>query len=87
MSFLKYRAHPRKRADKPIPDTTNATKKPKPQKRARIRRCLPLRRGIFAARMYFRFILRFLLHGREALQRRPAFSAERCAFRNFCSAF
>ena len=27
MSFLKYRAHPGERADKPIPNATNATKK------------------------------------------------------------
>ena len=28
MSFLKYRAHTGERADKPIPDATNATKNP-----------------------------------------------------------
>ena len=32
MSFLKYRAHPGKRADKPIPNTTNATKYPSRKK-------------------------------------------------------
>jgi hypothetical protein len=34
MSFLKYRAHPGERVGTPIPDTTNATKKSKPQKRS-----------------------------------------------------
>lgn len=32
MSFLKYRAHPGERTDKPIPDATNATKNPSRKK-------------------------------------------------------
>ena len=32
MSFLKYRAHPGERADKPIPNATNATKNPSRKK-------------------------------------------------------
>ena len=32
MSFLKYRAHPGKRAGTPIPDATNATKNPSRKK-------------------------------------------------------
>lgn len=32
MSFLKYRAHPRKRVGTPIPNATNATKNPSRKK-------------------------------------------------------